>query len=96
LLPGDGRRYTRGVPAFFYVPYILLFFYDGIARFKGVSNPKTWRYYVGIGITIALSFLAVSYVSGKWGDFLYWAICGVGFVASYIWNNSADTSGDGF
>ena len=79
----------------FWVPYVLVFIVDKVQAFRGVSNPVTWRKYVGLAITALLSFLVYS-APDPWGDIFYFSIWGIGYTLSYLWNNSADTSGDGF
>ena len=80
----------------FWIPYLIVFVIDRVEAFRGVSNPKTWRLYVGIGITIVVAWLAEDAVSGSWQKVAYFTIWGIGYPASYVWNNSADTSGDAF
>ena len=76
----------------YFIPITIVFIVDKVQAFRGVSNPRTWRFYAGIAMTAIVAWVAATRLHGGWGDTVYCAVWGIGYPISYIWNNSVDTT----
>ena len=74
------------------IPYLIVFIVDRVQKVRGISNPTTWRWYAGIAVTALVAWIVDAHIEGTWGYVAYFAVWAVGYPASYIWNNSADTT----